>query len=39
VRGEGVRAPSEWVDAWDLPTRLFHWTLVLAMLSAWLSYR
>jgi len=26
------------VRAWDLPTRLFHWTLVLLIASAWLSY-
>lgn len=24
--------------AWDLPTRLFHWTLVVLILSAWVSY-
>jgi cytochrome b len=27
------------VQAWDLPTRLFHWSLVLSLLCAWLSYR
>ena len=26
------------VHAWDLPTRAFHWTLVLLVVSAWLSY-
>lgn len=26
------------VRAWDLPTRLFHWTLVLLIVSAWLTY-
>jgi cytochrome b len=26
------------VRAWDLPTRLFHWTLVLLILAAWLTY-
>lgn len=26
------------VLAWDLPTRLFHWTLVLLIVSAWISY-
>lgn len=26
------------VAAWDLPTRLFHWTLVLLIVSAWVSY-
>lgn len=25
------------VVAWDLPTRLFHWTLVALILSAWIS--
>lgn len=24
--------------AWDLPTRLFHWTLVLLVVSAWASF-
>lgn len=27
------------VGAWDLPTRLFHWTLVVCILSAWVSFR
>lgn len=27
------------VVAWDLPTRLFHWTLVVLVLSAWVSFR
>lgn len=27
------------VTAWDLPTRLFHWTLVALIVSAWVSYR
>lgn len=26
------------VRAWDLPTRAFHWTLVLLVVSAWISY-
>jgi cytochrome b len=26
------------VEAWDLPTRLFHWTLVALIVSAWVSY-
>jgi cytochrome b len=26
------------VAAWDLPTRLFHWTLVILIVSAWVSY-
>jgi cytochrome b len=27
------------VKAWDWPTRAFHWALVFAILSAWLSFR
>ena len=27
------------VLAWDVPTRVFHWALVLLVLSAWVSYR
>jgi cytochrome b len=27
------------VRAWDLPTRLFHWTLVLLIAAAWASWR
>jgi cytochrome b len=26
------------VRAWDLPTRIFHWSLVLLILGAWLTY-
>lgn len=26
------------VRAWDLPTRLFHWTLALLVVAAWVSY-
>ena len=26
------------VIAWDLPTRLFHWTLVLGVVCAWVSF-
>jgi cytochrome b len=26
------------VDAWDLPTRLFHWALVLVLAAGWASY-
>lgn len=26
------------VHVWDLPTRLFHWTLVVLIVSAWVSY-
>jgi cytochrome b len=27
------------VRAWDLPTRLFHWTLVALVANAWLTFR
>jgi cytochrome b len=27
-----------WVPAWDLPTRLFKWSLVALVLSAWLTH-
>lgn len=27
------------VRAWDLPTRLFHWALVLSILTAWATWR
>ena len=27
------------VRAWDLPTRLFHWSLVVSILTAWASWR
>lgn len=27
------------VVAWDLPTRLFHWTLVALVVSAWVSFQ
>jgi len=30
---------SQSVIAWDLPVRLFHWTLVLLLASAWVSFQ
>lgn len=33
-----VRSASS-VRAWDLPTRLFHWTLVVLLISAYVSFR
>ena len=27
------------VRAWDLPTRLFHWTLVTLIACAWISFQ
>jgi cytochrome b len=32
-------AKTSTVPAWDLPTRLFHWTLVVLIASAWLSFQ
>lgn len=31
--------PVRTVGAWDLPTRLFHWSLVFCIISAWVSFR
>jgi cytochrome b len=31
--------PSTRVRVWDIPTRLFHWTLVFCIASAWVSFR
>lgn len=30
---------TKYVVAWDLPTRLFHWALVILIVSAWVSFR
>lgn len=30
--------PSKRVPVWDLPTRLFHWLLVLLVLASWVSF-
>lgn len=27
------------LQAWDLPTRLFHWSLVVCIVSSWVSFR
>ena len=35
VSQEERRRPD--VLAWDLPTRLFKWTLVVAVITAWVS--
>ncbi len=35
---ETSAAPSPAVRAWDLPTRIFHWTLVALVLCAWVSF-
>jgi cytochrome b len=31
--------PETTVRAWDWPTRAFHWTLVICLISAWASFR
>lgn len=31
-------SPAPAVRAWDLPTRVFHWTLVALVLCAWVSF-
>ena len=36
LRHDGL--PSGKTRAWDLPTRLFHWTLVALIISAWASF-
>lgn len=36
---EAVAPARARVEAWDLPTRLFHWAIVILVLSAWVSYR
>jgi cytochrome b len=33
------RVQASKVRAWDLPTRLFHWTLVVLLMCAWVSFR
>jgi len=35
----GLRTGHESVRAWDLPTRLFHWSLVTLIAASWASYR
>src|SRR4030095_4845730 len=37
--GEGAVASDDKVRAWDLPTRVFHWLLVLLILLSWGSWR
>lgn len=32
------QAHTDSVRAWDLPTRVFHWTLLVLVVSAWTSY-
>jgi cytochrome b len=34
-----VMKTAEKVRAWDLPTRLFHWLLVLSLVAAWATWR
>ena len=35
----GSTSTYDTVRAWDLPTRFFHWTLVILIISAWVSFR
>ncbi len=37
--GKAASTARAHVTAWDLPTRLFHWTIVVLVLFAWLTYR
>jgi cytochrome b len=30
-------APEHRIQVWDVPTRLFHWSLVALVLIAWLT--
>jgi len=39
AEGQGPGQSPEKVRAWDLPTRLFHWLLVLLIFFAWASWR
>lgn len=34
---KSLRGPSRTIDVWDLPTRLFHWVLVLLFALLWVS--
>ncbi|MBL8567407.1 MAG: cytochrome b/b6 domain-containing protein [Hyphomicrobiaceae bacterium] len=36
--GDRVEPAGERILAWDLPTRLFHWTLVALIATAWASF-
>ena len=37
ARREAVGAPRRWIRVWDLPLRVFHWALVIAIAVAFLS--
>jgi len=37
ARREAVGAPRRWISVWDLPLRVFHWALVIAIAVAFLS--
>jgi cytochrome b len=39
LTGTSAEASKGTVRAWDIPTRLFHWTLAALVLSAWASWR
>ncbi len=38
TRDGGARQTRRTVPAWDLPTRLFHWILVVLLAAAWASF-
>ena len=38
MSGPQIKAGGASVRAWDLPTRIFHWTLVALIVSSWISY-
>ncbi len=39
MHGPADQTSSANVRVWDLPTRLFHWALVLSIFTAWASWR
>lgn len=39
MHGPAHQTSSVKVRVWDLPTRLFHWALVIAIATAWASWR
>jgi cytochrome b len=39
LQSMSTMSPAKSVSVWDLPTRLFHWSLVTCIASAWISFR
>lgn len=35
----GTQLSERYARAWDLPTRVFHWTLLILVVFAWISFR